>query len=392
MGTDSFSDKTLLELIEHANLLKPYALYFVDSLGIMDKGDVIRIAMLIHHNLDKSIALGFHCHNNLQLAFSNVQRLIEMSLDREIILDASVYGMGRGAGNLGSELIANYLNVNQNKSYDVDRILRVYDQHLRLIRENFEWGYSLPYYLAAVHKCHPNYATYLIRRATLPVTDVGVMLSRIPNDRKRIFSEELIRELYYEYQTVRIDDSEAYITLKQLFSSRPVFVLAPGKTLQVYETKIKSFIMEYKPVVICVNHVHASYPSALTFFSNKKRYEENYLRTSPSNEHHYILTSNIRTSSENNFVFDYADLCNNQGSFFDNATAMLLMLLQRVDCKKIYIAGLDGYASGDVYYDRLMYVKHDEHFINEMNTKMKSVIMRLRKLIEIQFLTPSLYE
>ncbi|MCL2014723.1 MAG: 3-hydroxy-3-methylglutaryl-CoA lyase, partial [Defluviitaleaceae bacterium] len=97
MGTDAYTDKTLLDLIERVNQAQPHSFYFVDSLGVMDKTDIMRIATLIDNNLDKAITMGFHSHNNLQLAFSNAKKLIDMRLKREIYIDSSVYGMGRGA-------------------------------------------------------------------------------------------------------------------------------------------------------------------------------------------------------------------------------------------------------------------------------------------------------
>ena len=76
----------------------------------MHKNDIARFFYLINTNLDKSINMGFHSHNNLQLSFSNSQEFFEYVGDRVISLDASIYGMGRGAGNLNTELIANYVN------------------------------------------------------------------------------------------------------------------------------------------------------------------------------------------------------------------------------------------------------------------------------------------
>lgn len=158
VGTSSYTDEQLLSLIKKVNELNPYAFYLVDTLGLMHKDEVLRFFYLINHNLAKGINMGFHSHNNLQLSFSNCQALTTVETNRAISLDSSVYGMGRGAGNLNTELIANYLNEHCDAEYDIEAILEIVDEFIIKIKQQYEWGYSVPYYLAAINGCHPNYA------------------------------------------------------------------------------------------------------------------------------------------------------------------------------------------------------------------------------------------
>ncbi|MCL1986744.1 MAG: aldolase catalytic domain-containing protein [Firmicutes bacterium] len=399
MGTDAYTDKTLLDLIERVNQAKPHSFYFVDSLGVMDKTDIMRIATLIDNNLDAAITMGFHSHNNLQLVFSNAKKLIDMRLKREIYIDSSVYGMGRGAGNLNTELLANYLNVENGTAYNVDRILRVYDEHTAKTPQN--WGYSLPYYLAAVHKCHPNYATFLINRATLPITDVGLMLSSIPAADRRVYSEELINRLYYEYQSSQVDDSAAYAALQaELFdekgekSQKPVLILAPGKTLQTHKTAISQFIVTENPVIIAINHNPTDFVANFVFYSNQKRYAERKFR-GQNKALRYILTSNIKEKNgefgEETLIFNYSDLCNNKGVFFDNAAAMLFGILRRTNCTKVHCAGLDGYKSNDDYYDTSLQTLKDMEVMESINIQLGENIRSYDGIMELKFLTPSVY-
>lgn len=119
VGTAFYSDMELLRLVERMNKLKPYAFYIVDTLGSMYRNDVTHRFHLINENMDPEIELGFHGHNNLQLAFSNAQVLGKIQTKRTLILDSTVYGMGRGAGNLPTELITQYINKNIASKYDV---------------------------------------------------------------------------------------------------------------------------------------------------------------------------------------------------------------------------------------------------------------------------------
>jgi 4-hydroxy 2-oxovalerate aldolase len=385
MGTDSYSDKELLNLIEKANEIEPYAFYFVDSLGVMNGDDIIRMALLIHNNLKPGIKLGFHPHNNLQQASSNVQELVNMGLKRELIIDGSTYGMGRGAGNLHTELIANYLNEKHDTAYDVDWILRVYDEHIRSLREKFTWGYSIQYYLAAIHKVHPNYGTYLVNRATLPVTDIGVLLSSIPPKNKRQYSEKLIEELYSDYLANNIDDTDAYDILIKALKDKPLLLLGPGNSLLTHSSEITEFINESSPVVISINHAPEIYAINYAFFSNKKRFEERR-----ATDDAYIITSNIEYSDYKAIKVNYSTLCNQQGRFSDNAALMLLSLLMRIGCKSVYIAGLDGYSCND-YYDKDMQNITDRELMESVNTAFTDAISQYSQRMRIQFITPSIY-
>ena len=97
VSTVFYTDMELLRLIERINRLKPYAFYIVDTLGSMYRNDVSHCFHLINENMDPEIHIGFHGHNNLQLAFSNAQVLGKIQTKRTLIIDASVYGIGRGA-------------------------------------------------------------------------------------------------------------------------------------------------------------------------------------------------------------------------------------------------------------------------------------------------------
>ena len=111
VDTLSYSDLEILELLEAVNDLKPYAYSLVDTFGSMYAEDLRHLFELANRNLDKDIRLGFHAHNNLMLAVANSQFFISLaSHTREIMVDASVLGCGRGAGNSNTELLAEFIN------------------------------------------------------------------------------------------------------------------------------------------------------------------------------------------------------------------------------------------------------------------------------------------
>lgn len=165
----NYTDAEFLSLVGYANQLAPYAFYIVDSFGVMKGKELARLFYMVEHNLAKGICVGFHSHNNMQLSYSNAQALVAMQTDRELLIDSSVYGMGRGAGNLNTELFVDYLNGTMGTSYRLAPLLGIIDEVLnRFYQENY-WGYSLPNYISAVHNAHPNYAGFLDQRKTLTI-------------------------------------------------------------------------------------------------------------------------------------------------------------------------------------------------------------------------------
>lgn len=107
-----YSDEELLNLIKKVNRIRPYAFYTVDSFGTMKNKDLIRT----FYNLEQHIYIGYHAHNNMQLAYSNAQTLAEIPTKRELIIDSSILGMGRGTGNLNTKIFVVYLNKVEEKN------------------------------------------------------------------------------------------------------------------------------------------------------------------------------------------------------------------------------------------------------------------------------------
>ena len=164
VGTATYTDKALLDLIEKVNTMHPFAFYLVDTLGTMYKNNLLRMFYLVDNNLAPDVRVGFHSHNNLQLSFSNAQELIGLNSKRNIIIDSSVFGMGRGAGNLCTELLTQYINENTCEKYDIIPILEIMDEHILPVYSRKTWGYSAPYYLAAVNGCQCQSLFILFRK------------------------------------------------------------------------------------------------------------------------------------------------------------------------------------------------------------------------------------
>lgn len=389
VGTSSYSDSQLLDLISKVNNLRPFSFYLVDTLGLMLKDDILRFYYLINNNLDKSIRFGFHSHNNLQLSYSNSQLLSELSGERIISLDASVNGMGRGAGNLNTELIAYYLN-SKERRYEVEPILEIVDEYITRIKSEFNWGYDVPHYLAAINGCHPNYAAFLMSKQTLTVKNIGTILRMIPMEKRSLFDKKFAEEKYMQFQEREIDDTIALRELKDKLSSKNVLVLAPGPSINNNIELIKKIAKENNCVVISVSFVPNEFHVDYTFLSNAKRYNTTF---NPLNKPIKLIhTSNLCIAKENTLVVNYSSLVNEDDVIMDNSAVMLLKLLNKLSPNKVFLAGLDGYEVNSVnyYQDRLTF-KHDAKRVIQLNQAISKYILDLQKDLFIEFVTPSKY-
>ena len=110
-----YSDEQLLWIINQVNEIHPYQFSIVDTFGSMKRRDLDRIVSLVDHNMDRSIRVALHLHENMSLSFSLAQKFLDKHLNRAITVDGSLMGMGRIPGNLPIELIADYINEYFNK-------------------------------------------------------------------------------------------------------------------------------------------------------------------------------------------------------------------------------------------------------------------------------------
>ncbi len=126
------------------------SIYVVDSFGSM-YGEQIEFLMDKFLGLTRgsSKEIGIHCHNNQQLAFANTVQAIVKGAN---MLDASVAGLGRGAGNCQMELLIGFLH---NPKYRLRPILKCIQEHIEPLRSKLLWGYDYPYMLTGMLNEHP---------------------------------------------------------------------------------------------------------------------------------------------------------------------------------------------------------------------------------------------
>jgi 4-hydroxy 2-oxovalerate aldolase len=188
---NQYSDPEFVEMVELFNTIGPMAIYVVDSWGTQSRAETLKYVGLADEHLKKGISLGYHGHNNMQQAFSCAEAIAELGLERDIIIDASVYGMGRGAGNLNIELFAAYLNKNFKKEYRLEPMLEIFSDYIEGHLKKTPWGYSVPHLLTALRDCNPEYANYLSQEKGLAPKGISRILNALSEQDRIMFSPEV---------------------------------------------------------------------------------------------------------------------------------------------------------------------------------------------------------
>lgn len=201
--TMRYSDKEIQMLISAANDMQAYALYFVDTYGYMQSEDVIRFLKRYDAELSPAVRVGYHAHNNMTQAVSNAVAFLAYPTDRKIILDSCLLGFGQGAGNLQTEIITNYLNCNYEKRFDYGYIMDACEIMAQYLSTSVS-GYSIIYFLSALHKTAYRYSMALRMQHGLSFREIDAVLSKMPeNFRHRCTPEhtsELLRLCGYDIQ------------------------------------------------------------------------------------------------------------------------------------------------------------------------------------------------
>lgn len=154
-NTIDYDDIALGQLAEVASKYNAEGVYIVNTNGSMYLEDLGRIYNILDKELDNDIKIGLHTHNNMQLAFGLALEFIRISGGRNIVIDSSLSGMGRGAGNLCTEIISGYLG-----GYNDELIMGAIDKYIGKI----SWGYSIRNYLAGRYGVHIDNVTYLAKK------------------------------------------------------------------------------------------------------------------------------------------------------------------------------------------------------------------------------------
>ncbi len=153
MAASTVPESELEGALELVSVSEVEAIYLVDSFGSFYSEQVRHLLELyLRHAGAHGKTVGIHAHNNQQLAYANT---IEAAIGGANMLDSSMAGLGRGAGNCQTELLVGFLH---NPKYRLRPVLECIQHHIEPLRPTLGWGYDIPYMITGLLNQHPRTA------------------------------------------------------------------------------------------------------------------------------------------------------------------------------------------------------------------------------------------
>ncbi len=183
------ADKSYDEIRDAAKKISEWKcvdiLYLADSFGGMNHDTVNYAFKALREGWNG--LFGFHGHNNKGQALNNTLEAIDIGVEW---VDSTILGMGRGPGNTETEYLLNELN-KRNFEFELESVYELAMGDFHLLKEKYNWGPSLPYYLSAEYNIHPTYVQELLNNYS---KDIVLKAINYLKDKKcKSFDKQLLR-------------------------------------------------------------------------------------------------------------------------------------------------------------------------------------------------------
>lgn len=351
----------LMSLIPNVSGIVDY-FYMVDSFGGVFPEDVKKTINLIRSKTD--VKLGFHGHNNLEMALSNTLTAIEEGID---IVDATITGMGRGAGNLKMELLLTVLNAKGDVDFEYNWLSKVTDEFSEL-QKSYEWGTNLPYMVSGAN--------------SIPQKQVMEWVS------KRFYSfNSIIRAL--ANQSKGIKDNQKLPSLKfdeKKYNS--ALIIGGGPTAVKHAQAINELLKNNTDMAV----IHASSKNASNFqnIDNDQYFclvgNEGYRLESVFNKSQIkgvcilppfpremgtYVPKILEDSAYELTEVDFTD------KYKDSHTALALQTAIELEVDDVYLVGYDGYNESKMGDKEIELFSENEYLFKVFNKNSKEVLKSL---------------
>ena len=276
------SDKNSSQIIYASQLASKYkanAFYFADSFGNLKTRNIKNIINLIRKHFHGLV--GIHAHNNSNLAFKNTIEAINNGVD---LVDSTILGMGRGAGNVGTEEL---LKVYDNKGYK--EIKKIINKYFLDLKQKYKWGYSKFYFQGAKSNIHPSYIQQLLSDSRYSFQDINEIIKYLKSNSLSSFNPAVIENLKIK-KDKKINLSIKKWSAKNWCKNKKVLILGQGDSVKKLSSEIIDFIKKHKPITVSLNI--------------NKVLDHKYIdRFIESNEKRVLLDSNILSKYKNKLIF-----------------------------------------------------------------------------------------
>jgi len=361
------NQKEFLELIPQVNEVADY-FYMVDSFGGVYPQDVKDTIALVRSKT--GVKLGFHGHNNLEMALANTLTAIDEGVD---IVDATITGMGRGAGNLKTELLLTVLNAKGLIDFPYNDLSKTVDDFTKL-QKHYEWGANLPYMVSGAN--------------SLPQKQVMEWVS------KRYYSfNSIIRALNNQSQGKEDNTKLPQLDFRKEKKYGGALIVGGGPSVIDHSEAIDRYLINNPNIIV----IHASSKNALSF----KNIPNDQYFCLVGNEGHRLeevfqgkhikgkcilppYPRKMGTYIPNSLTDKAYELANVEFTdvFQDSHTALALQSALALSLENIYVTGYDGYSGSSIGEKEQELFLENQYLFDKVNKDYH---------IELLSLTPTKY-
>lgn len=240
--------KSLVELSKVAEEIEKWnavdVLYFADSLGNMKPKDVSETVKAFQKGWSGEI--GIHTHDNMGNALSNSLAAVDSGAT---YIDGTILGMGRGAGNVKTELLLLELNLHYGCKFYPEDLFQIVLEDFSKLKSEFNWGSNLPYYLSAIYSIHPTYVQELLNNKQYDTHHILEALEFLRNSGGSVYSSEGLQ--------VAVTSAGKHFTgtwnATNWVKDQTVLIVAPGPKANEHAHALKTYIRTHQPTVIALN-------------------------------------------------------------------------------------------------------------------------------------------
>lgn len=358
------------ELLENLKMVNGVIdfFYMVDSYGGVYPKDVFETFSMVRERVN--VPIGFHGHNNLEMGLINSLTAIECGAS---MIDSTISGMGRGAGNLKTELLLTSLNAQEKLAVDFNALSDLMHGFEDLL-EKFKWGTNLPYMVSGAN--------------SLPQKEVMDWVG------KRFYSyNSIIRALHN--QKNKVEDNEHFTDFQPEYNFKEVLIVGGGPSVFQHIDAIRQFLAKRPDIAV----IHSSARNGEFF----KEIDRNQYFCLVGNEGGRLETTfkdlgnfkgecllpayprKMGTYVPPQVISKTKELKKAEfgGALSDTHTALAIQTALQLGAVTIYLAGYDGYSQP-------MVSNRDLEIFNEN----ESIFSKFQRQYSIPLLsiTPTLYK
>ena len=342
-------------------------LYMADSFGAVLPDYIVKTVKKLKSIT--TVKLGYHGHNNLEMGLINALKAIEYGVE---IIDASITGMGRGAGNLKTELLLTYLSAEKLKEVNFEHLDTLVNEFEKL-QTTYQWGNNLAYMVSGAN--------------SIPQKEVMNLITR------RYYSiDNAIKYLGFKSENEAVKNSYPKLNTKK--TKATIMIIGGGPSTLKHLDAIKSFINQNKGITLLFSSARhiASFKEFKDIYTilvgaEGKRLEENLsvenftnrciLPPSPHKITPYVPRELIANCVELTDTIFSKENC-------DSHLAVTLQAAIELGGNEIFLIGFDGYTATEL--------NEKEAFLQQENQLIFDHFIKTQKNIELKSLSPTVYD